>query len=129
MTQRRRAAAGFTLLETLVAFVLVALTLGAAYASWMNGSRAAARAEEVLSALTRAENALARVGAEIPLTPGETVLRDGAWLTAIDITPHAAADPAADAVVGLTPYLVRVRVEAPSGGATVLETLRLGAVQ
>lgn len=121
--------AGFTLLETLVALAIVAIALGAAYAGFASGARATHRAETALEALTRAESALALVGAEIPLTEGETVRRDGVWTMTVAIAPHRPGAAYAWAPLGLRPLMVRAEARAEGGAAVRLETLRLGAAE
>lgn len=125
--RREEVEAGFTLLETLVAFAIVALMLGAAYAGFASGARATLRAETALAALTRAEAALARVGPEIPLAPGGTTLRDGDWTVTVAIAAHRPEASYAWAPLGLRPLTVRVEATAAYGAPVVLETLRLGA--
>lgn len=122
----RRRDGGFTLLETLVAFAILALTLGPGYAVLSSSITAADRAEERLAALALAENALARVGAEIPLAEG--VFREGAL--EIEMSRHHPADEPVWASIGARPYLVEVLVRGADGGVDArLSTLRLGPVR
>lgn len=64
---------GFSLLEVLVAFSILSLTLGVLYQAWGTSIRGSARSERYLQAVTEAESLLARVGRETPLEPGITV--------------------------------------------------------
>lgn len=126
---RQHADRGFTLLETMVAFAVVALVLGAAYASLSAGARASHRAETALAALTRAEATMARIGADIPLIPGRQELVDGDWSLDIRIEPALRDRAEVWSALGRQPYDVRVAVyptARPGDGRTVLATLRIG---
>ena len=61
---------GFTLLEILVAFVIMALSLGILLQIFSSGVNAAIVAEDYTNAVQIAESLLAETGAEIPLQPG-----------------------------------------------------------
>lgn len=128
VAQKRRGSPGFTLLEAIAAFAVIAIVLAAAYASLGSAGRAADRAALTATAAARAESALASVGSATPATPGETVLRDGSWITAIEIEPTRPPEPTLWREVGLRPLRVRARVthaERPDIAVT-LETLRIG---
>ena len=68
-TDRRR---GFTLLEVLVAFAVLAVALGVAFEIFATGLRGARSADALTRAVLIAESRLARVGVETELTPGES---------------------------------------------------------
>ncbi len=68
-TDRRR---GFTLLEVLVAFAVLAVALGVAFEIFAMGLRGARSADALTRAVLIAESRLARVGVETELTPGES---------------------------------------------------------
>ncbi|MGQ0658440.1 MAG: type IV pilus modification PilV family protein [Chromatiales bacterium] len=120
---------GFSLIEVLVAFVILALALATLSSAFGNGLRGMRAAEQRLRAVTVAENLLAAAGRNAPLEPG---VRSGAteglqWL--IDITPWldpgSDATPAAPGAVLLT-FQVSARVawgSAPAD-AVALTTLR-----
>ncbi len=61
---------GFTVLEVVVSFVIVALTLAAAMQAFSGGFRNASTSAAYLTALSRAQSDLARHGAELTLRPG-----------------------------------------------------------
>ncbi|BCX89544.1 general secretion pathway protein I [Methylomarinovum tepidoasis] len=67
---------GFTLLEIMVAFTLMALSAAVLLQAFGGGARLLARAETVTRAAALAESQLARVGSEWPLEEGE---REGEW--------------------------------------------------
>ena len=121
---------GFTLLETLVAFVVIAVVLGAAYAAIAQGARAGAKAEAVLQALTRAEAALAQVGPEIPLVPSETVQRTDGWVTSIEVSEYLPGGGTQWSALRTRPLLVTVTVSEAGNeqSAVTLEALRLGRI-
>lgn len=120
---------GFTLLEVLVAFTVLALVMGAAYATMSSGIRATARTDQSVAALGQAESTLARVGIDRPLVPGDWTFREHGWITQITISPHGGNGTVWQRV-GQQPLRVDVRVrETERGGDIVhLETLRLGLV-
>lgn len=62
---------GFSLLEVLVSFVILALTLGVLLGAYGTSVRNAAVAEQHLRAATVAESLLARMGRDTALNPGE----------------------------------------------------------
>jgi len=120
---------GFTLLEVLVAFTLLALVLGAAYAAMGGALTAQTRAEIAAEGLSRAESALARLGRDWPLTEGIQRRNDGGWRTDVTIRPQRPGDSARWRALGLQPLAVTVEVIPPGAGApaATLRTLRLGA--
>lgn len=129
---RRRCRArdgGFTLLEAMVALVLVALVLGAAFASISAAGGSSLRAEMSLAALTRAEAALAEIGVDAPLERGVVVRRDGSWTTTVTVEETLNDRDAMWRRLGRRPYIVTAVVVADgaSAGATLtLKTLRAG---
>jgi general secretion pathway protein I len=102
---------GFTLLETLVAFTVVALALGAAYAALGGGARGADAAARRLDALAAAEAALARAAAAGVADRAEA--REGAVAVTLRAEPWAEGGG-----------LLRLDAEARwDGGALRLSTL------
>ncbi len=63
---------GFSLLEVLVAFAILALSLGVLLQSMIGSRRGLAAAEQRLTSISLAETLLERVGADIPLRTGNT---------------------------------------------------------
>ena len=125
---------GFTLLETLVAFVIAALALVALYQGAGAGIRSAQVATHTESALSRARSRLAGFNDPALLRPGHQGGDDGggfAWQTDVVQTssaPFANADPAARGPQ-LVLYAVRATVSWTTDGGerTVsLATARLG---
>ncbi len=121
-------ARGFTLLEVMVAFVVASLVLGAAYRTISGASEAALRADAALAALTAAEAALARVGAEIPLVPGETRIAEAGLVALVEIRP--AREGSAGLGLGAMAVTVEMRGEGAEGAPALrLETLRLAGAE
>lgn len=114
---------GFTLLEVIVSFTLLALVLGTAFAAISGGLRAQVRTDEVLTELDLARSTLARVGHELPLAPTRFTDPGTGLGVAVDVVPYQPA-VATWAALGTAPYLVRV-----TAGGTVLQSLRTGPVQ
>lgn len=123
MTARRGRTRGFTLVEVLVAFTILAFTLAAAYGVFSDASRAVATGERYGTALALAESRLAAVDAARPDEPWDDAGDFGdiyRWRVDTRILPDGAAGPA-----GLEPVVVSVTVTWPSGGPVTLETIRL----
>ncbi len=64
--------AGFSLLEVLVAFSILALSMGTLMQIFSGGLRNVGLSEEYARAVAIAEEKLVSIGIESPLTPGET---------------------------------------------------------
>ena len=61
---------GFTLLEVVVAFAILAVSLGVAFQAFGTGSNNARLSEQYTLAALMAESQLAAIGVETPLRPG-----------------------------------------------------------
>ena len=123
-------AAGFTIIEVLVAFVIVGLTLAATVSTFEIGLAGVDRAENHATALMLAESKLAEIGVTAPLAPGR---REGDFAEAYrwrtDITEITEAASGVASVV--TAYRVAVEVktlsaEKPGRALVRLQTVRLG---
>lgn len=73
----RRRQLGFSLLEVLVAFVILSLSLGVIMRLFSTSLRNIATTERSTHAVAVAESALAALGVETPLTEGESSGEDG----------------------------------------------------
>jgi general secretion pathway protein I len=126
-----RWAAGFTLLEVLVALVIFALVFGVLAQIFQTGLRQSRVAEASSAAVLFARSQLARVGVELPLVAGtyEGESADGLrWRTVIALAELPDQTP--DDELAMVPYLVEVSVtwgDGPSEQVS-LTTLRLGAL-
>src|SRR5689334_18774791 len=89
-----RADAGFTLIEVLVAFAIMAVALGALFAVFGSGLRRGGQVEAERNALAVAQSILADIGGEIPLADGKAegeALGGMHWR--IDIRPYGGGEP------------------------------------
>ena len=114
---------GFTLIEVLVAFVILAFTLAAAYGVFADASRAVASGERYGVALALAESRLAEVDAAAADEPwdGEGEFDETyRWRVETRVLPDGPAEN-----VPLEPVVVTVTVSWASGGPFTLETIRL----
>ena len=126
----RRQNGGFTLLEVLVAFTVLAISLGVLFEIFSTGMRASRSAEEYTRATLLAESKLATIGITGALEEGESSgeYEDGyAWRVAV--RPYRLDEPEAE---GLPPpieaYEVVVTVAWGQGSrerSVSLTTLRL----
>lgn len=122
---------GFTLIEVLVAFTIMAMALGALLQTFATGLRSLNTAESYSTAALQARSKLAEIGPIVPLEVGEYSgeLADGfSWRARIE--PYAPAVP--EGVPGgprLAGYEVEVTVSWSAGPEVRLTTLRLAAQQ
>lgn len=132
---------GFTLLEVLVAFVIMSLSLGTLMQAFATGLRNTSLAQDYTLAALHAESLLAGLGVEEPLQAGETSGQFDdrfSWRAVVEefVWPGDDDDLAADSglsdaapLIAATPYRVVVVVSWPGAGdktrKVMLETLRL----
>lgn len=113
---------GFGMIEVVVAFLLLSLSLGVLLGGLTTGMRNTDRAAQAGLALLYAESLLAETAGGVPLETGETSGRTDsgfAWRRRISRLPAAG-----QAMVA--PVSINVSVTPPDGGAPVrLNTLRL----
>lgn len=119
--QAERHSAGFTLLELLVAFAIMAAALGVLGGIFGDGLRAERSVEARLALVRAAENRLADFGTVSPLIPGTSQGSDGALSWTVEI---AAVGAPTSALLRL--YRVRVQVSDGDGRIFSLATRRLG---
>lgn len=115
---------GFTLVEVLVAFVILSLALGASYAALTGALRWEARAEQSAAAVTTARSFLDEAGTVRPLGPGLTdeMLPSGQRVT---VETRAVEPFPANGPVRVRAWQVTVRVTDPDGGTVALRELKL----
>ncbi|ANW00402.1 hypothetical protein LMTR13_09725 [Bradyrhizobium icense] len=127
---------GFALIEILVAFVILALGLGAISTGVVVAMRSDARTQVNRAALRVAQSRLEAAGVSEALAPG---YREGViankfrWRqTVTEVRPASDARPSqgarpAPATGALKSFWVEIAVEAPDGTATKLAALKLAA--
>ncbi len=120
---------GFSLLEVLVAFAILALSLGVLLRIFSGDGRLAGQGEEHSRAVVLAESLLAGAGVETPLQPGETRGSiDGQFDWVMRITPFILPGTAPLPEQQLfKPYWVAVTVE--WGEADDLRSFDLGSLR
>jgi general secretion pathway protein I len=122
-----------TLIEVLVAFVVLSLTMAVIMQIFSGGLYNARLTHDYSRALFLAESKLAAVGVEHPLVTGEDggqVDSDLQWR--VVVTPYADGGEAEQLAMPVRLYEVRVRVGWSEGGQerrVELATLRLGPKQ
>jgi general secretion pathway protein I len=131
MRRRISRTQGFTLLEVLVAFTILALVMGAVLQIFSGGLRTAEIARNHAVGALLAESKLAAIGIEEPLVAGErTGTFDNGFRWRYSIDPYQEQDGAQEEQEELMPYRLIVTVDwgSPgSGGSVTLTTLRLGS--
>jgi len=123
---------GFSLLEVLVAFAILSISLGVLLQVFATGLRNAGLADDYTRATLYAESVLAAIGRETPLTEGE---RSGpvndrfSWRSTVSAYTEGLPDPEK---IRARAYRVNVEVYWPGlaqNRSVVLETLRLAPVE
>ena len=131
---RRGGERGFALIEILVAFVILALGLGAISTGVVVAMRSDARAQANRTALRVAQSRLEAAGISEALAPGYReglVANKFRWRqTVTELRPASDTQPAqgarpAPANGALKSFWVEVAVETPDGTATKLAALKL----
>lgn len=127
---------GFTLIEVVVAFGLLALALTLLLGALTGASRQIQRANLAGRAALHAQSLLAQVGAGAPLQPGEQdgALDDGRYHWRLEVAPWSDPGRPADGLIdpAATRLLeVRLTVRWGEGESEVLQwrSLRLAAAQ
>jgi general secretion pathway protein I len=120
---------GFSLLEVLVAFAILAISLGALFALFSTGLRNAGVTQDYSRAVVMAESKLAEIGATVPLVAGEYRGEfDEQYRWQATVSEYLEEDETAQTVSELQLYQVTVTVswgEAPRARSVVLATLRV----
>lgn len=118
---------GFTLLEVLVAFAILTVSLGGLMLAFSDGLRATQSSVAVSNATLQAQSLLEEVGKTIPVRPGSVTgtLDDGSrW--EVTVAPFDTGESGAAAVVRtLFAFRVDVTVEWGRGRTLTLTSLRL----
>ena len=119
---------GFTLIEILVAFAILALTLTALLQVFASGLRNVDAADRHLMATMLARSVLEDVGTEIPIIAGERSAEiEQGYRWTVRILPSAAISPVSNSEWIHVPYEVHVEISWKGRPVTTLTTLRLVA--
>ena len=105
---------GFSLLEVLVAFSIMALSLGVLLRIFGGSGHIASTADDYSRAIITAESLMARTGVETPLEPGESQgeTSDGyRWRLSVYPYPFDESLLGEQKTVGYKPYWVELEVE------------------
>lgn len=123
--RRRHLEQGFTLIEMLVAFAILAVSLAVLTGAFSTAFRGIDKSGRYGAATLLARSALEQVGISIPVVPGETARDAGnGFVLRLRIAPTSAAPAVSLANRVIVPYEVTAVVEW-SGGVMSLTTLRL----
>jgi general secretion pathway protein I len=128
--ERRLRQSGFSLLEILVAFAVLALALGVLLRIFGGAARISGVADQYARAAVIAESLLAAADGETPLQPGETSGSvDETFHWTMSVNPYQGEDPIQFAEnLPLVPYQVDLKVQWEEGDESrtyELTTLRL----
>lgn len=129
----RKAVRGMTLIEVLVAFIVLSLTMAVIMQIFSGGMRNARIAENYSRAVFLAQSRLAEIGVEQPLAPGESngqLGHDFRWR--VTVAPHEDGGAADRLALPMRLYDVRVQVSWTQDSRArqiELASLRLGARQ
>jgi len=125
----RRRNSGYTLIEVLVAFVILAMALPVLLRIFSGGVRNVAASSDYAKAVLIAESRLATAGIDDTLAPGETDgVENGRFRWTRVVTSYEPAFDFRSAVRGLRAYHVTVSVSWPNGDKerrVELNTVRL----
>ena len=133
LSSPRRRAGGFTLLEVVVAFTILAVAMVGLMRAFSSGLRGLDAAQVSTAAVMHARSKLEEVGIAIPLEDGERSGEfDDGYQWRVSMVPLE--DPrTSDLAAPMLPYRVEVTVTAPGtapgGRAFTLDTVRLGAFE
>ena len=120
---------GFSLLEVLVAFAILAISLGTLFALFSTGLRNAGLTRDYSRAVLMAESKLAEIDVTVPLLAGEYQGHfDDQYRWRATISEYLAEDETGPPVSQLQTYQVTVTVswgEPPRARSVVLTTLRI----
>jgi general secretion pathway protein I len=120
---------GFSLLEVLVAFAILALSLGTLLLVFSTGLRNTALAGDYTQAVSLAESKLAEVAAQRPLAPEEAEgTADERFRWRLSVTARPPPEGLSEPVDGLRAYQLKITVswgEGPRERRVSLRTLRL----
>ena len=124
---RQKHSSGFTLIEVLIAFAILALVLGVVFRSLSTGLSHERTAGLVTARVLEARSILDRLGADMALEEGasEGRLATGEpWVLTVRLLEPAESDEVQAAP--LNAYLAELSVDGDDGRTLRLQTLKLG---
>lgn len=125
-SRSRNESEGFTLIEVLVAFAILAVTLVVLLQSFGSGSRAMGTSERYLMATMLARSVLEDIGTETPVVAGERSEEiDDGYSWTIRMRPSPTIPSVKDGDNIQVPYEVQVEISWQGRPVTTLTTLRL----
>ncbi|WP_088343226.1 MULTISPECIES: type II secretion system protein [Rhodomicrobium] len=120
---------GFTLVETIVAFVIMSAVAVMLYRGLSSGMRVSKLADRAEAALMVAQARLAAVGIETPMQAGTQAGRDGDIAWEIAMRPYASGDGAERSAFWATVTVFWSEPRAARPRSIQLTTLKLGRTQ
>ena len=103
---------GFSLIEILVAFAILSLSLGVILRIFAGGGHIAATADEYSRAILTAESLMASLGVEKPLQPGQSGGEIPGYRWTVDVTPYPFDQSLLGGQkIGFNPFWVDLTVE------------------
>ena len=117
--------AGFTLLEALIAIVILALSLSALLQLYSTGLRGVANIDDHLRARLLAQSVMAEMSYDRRLRPGRLQGRADQFAWTLSITPFDDGQPAPQQPGPWTLHRLALTVTWPQGRRIELQTLRL----
>lgn len=131
MAVRERGTAGFSLVETVVAFAIAALSMLALFQAGSDGLRGLRGSEGRMMALLEAQSLLDSIGNNIPIENGTfegTTDQERRWNVTMTALTSAETVDSSSMASRLVPYRVEIAVEVGGSAPVVLRTVRLGPV-
>lgn len=120
---------GFTLIEVLVAFAILAISAGALLSAFSTGTRHSALSRDYSQAVVLAEGKLAEIGVVDAIAPGEQAGRfDDRFSWRLNVSEYVPDQENSKAYRSFTPYHVEIEVNWVSSNTQrrlTLDTLRL----
>ena len=124
---KRKRSSGFTLIEVLIAFAILALVLGVVFRTLSTGLSHERTAGLVTARVLEARSILERLGADLALEEGtiEGRLATGEpWTLTVSLLEPAAGDEIDPGP--LSAYLAELSIDGDDGRTLRLQTLKLG---